>query len=74
METVAFCTCKHHECPHNPVNHDKGCTPCIESNLKQKKLPSCFFHSLPHLESRKGDTYHDFAELVLENERLQAQE
>ncbi|MFQ7004652.1 MAG: DUF6485 family protein, partial [Ruthenibacterium lactatiformans] len=26
---VAFCTCRDTKCPLNPVNHDRGCTPCI---------------------------------------------
>ena len=25
---VAFCTCRDTKCPLNPVNHDRGCTPC----------------------------------------------
>lgn len=38
-----FCTCPDTKCPKHPVNHSKGCNPCIASNLKSKDIPTCFF-------------------------------
>lgn len=38
-----FCTCTDIKCPKHPVNHNKGCDPCIASNLHQKEMPTCFF-------------------------------
>ena len=43
MGKVDFCTCKDHTCPLNQVNHDKGCSSCIEKNLNDDEIPSCFF-------------------------------
>jgi len=39
MPDVPFCTCVDYECPAHPVNHDKGCTPCIAKNLAEKCIP-----------------------------------
>ena len=41
-----FCTCTDYKCPNHPVNHDKGCTFCIQKNLRQKEIPACFFHDI----------------------------
>ena len=38
-----FCTCHVTACPHHPSNHDRGCDPCIKSNLEKSKMPSCMF-------------------------------
>lgn len=62
-----FCTCTNLECPIHPTKHEKGCAPCIAKNLKQKEIPNCMFHKLENAESRTGDSYQDFAYLVLEN-------
>ncbi|MFR2589791.1 MAG: DUF6485 family protein [Ruthenibacterium lactatiformans] len=43
---VAFCTCRDTKCPLNPVNHDRGCTPCIGKCLREGELPSCFFNAV----------------------------
>jgi len=63
-----FCTCTNLECPVHPTKHEKGCALCIAKNLKQKEIPNCMFHKLENAESRMGDSYQDFANLVLENE------
>jgi len=63
-----FCTCTNMECPLHPTKHDKGCAPCISKNLKLKEVPNCFFNLVPHAESRKGDSFRDFATLILEEE------
>lgn len=61
-----FCTCTHLKCPLHPTNHDKGCSLCIEKNLKTKEMPDCFFNVLES-KDRKGDSFEDFAEIVLKN-------
>ena len=60
-----FCTCNSLDCPHHPTNHDKGCTPCIEKNLRTKEIPGCFFRLFENHADRDGDTIFDFAKLVL---------
>ena len=46
MSSVAFCTCNDRKCPFNPVNHDKGCTPCIAKNLHEHEIPTCLFNAI----------------------------
>ena len=67
-----FCTCNDLACPLNPKNHDKGCSPCIQKNLRQKEIPNCFSNwpdlpekgkaillkNLPNLSSAR--TVHEF--------------
>ena len=62
-----FCTCKNLKCPLHPTKHDKGCMPCISKNLRLKEMPECFFNLLQNADTRKGDTFKDFAKLALEN-------
>ena len=38
-----FCTCPASGCGHHPANHQSGCDPCIQKNLRQGEIPSCFF-------------------------------
>ena len=59
-----FCTCTDLDCPLHPSNHDKGCAPCIAKNLKQREIPSCFFHLAA--PDKKDGTYffEDFARAV----------
>ena len=66
-----FCTCGDKNCPHNPINHDKGCTPCIEKNLKAGEIPSCFFDAVGS-RTEDGYTYEAFARHVkrTKNEKL----
>ena len=59
-----FCTCGDLKCPFHPSNHDKGCTPCILKNLKQKEIPSCFFHDITCEKPTDAWHYEDFAALV----------
>lgn len=66
MENLSlFCTCKNVDCPLHPTKHNKGCTPCISKNLKMKEIPSCFFQLVPDGGARTGDTFEDFAKLVM---------
>ncbi|MDE5549558.1 MAG: hypothetical protein K2J13_04840 [Clostridia bacterium] len=60
-----FCVCKDHDCPFHPTNHDKGCTPCIAKNIKNKEIPSCFFNAADGYPSKDGYTFEAFAKLVL---------
>ena len=63
--SVPFCTCKYTDCPNHPTNHDKGCTPCIEKNLRQGEIPECFFCQAEKDTKREGVTQADYARLVL---------
>ncbi len=62
-----FCTCTNLECTLHPTRHDQGCAPCIAKNLKLGEIPSCFFNLLDNAESRTGDTFEDFADLIIKN-------
>lgn len=57
MNSVAFCTCNDRKCPFNPVNHDKGCTPCIAKNLHEHEIPTCLFNAISpdRLEADKDE-------------------
>ena len=66
MENISpFCTCKNLDCPLHPTKHKKDCALCISKNLRLKEIPRCFFNLLDHAEARAGDSYEDFAKLVL---------
>ena len=67
-EKPTFCNCGDKNCPHNPINHDKGCTPCIEKNLKAGEIPSCFFNMVGK-KSGDGYSYEDFASHVIKTKR-----
>ncbi len=60
-----YCTCKDLKCPLNPANHNKGCTPCIQKNLKLREIPSCFFNLVGDAGSLDSFYIEDFAEFVL---------
>ncbi len=64
-----FCTCKNLDCPLHPTKHEKGCAPCISKNLRLKEMPNCFFNQVDGAERRQGDSFQDFAELVLDHEK-----
>lgn len=69
MENLSkFCTCKDTECPLNPVNHEKGCSLCINKCLTVGEIPSCFFNAVNEKAKRTGYTYKDFAQFVLNNQ------
>ena len=61
------CTCGNLSCPLHPTKHDKGCTPCIVKNLRLGEMPNCFFNLVANSDKRSGDTFEDFARLVLAN-------
>lgn len=62
-----FCTCGDRTCPNHPSNRDKGCTLCIEKNLRCGEIPSCFFHASGNPKQGTGYTYEDFAKTILNN-------
>ena len=59
-----FCTCTDLACPCHPANHDRGCDLCIQKNLRQGEVPSCFFHDVGGEKPTEGWHYQDFAALV----------
>ena len=65
-----FCTCTDYQCPCHPVNHDRGCSLCIQKNLKQKEIPSCFFHDIACEKPPPDWHYQDFARLVEKAENI----
>ncbi len=69
-----FCTCRDKACPLNPVNHDKGCTPCVAKCLREGELPSCFFNAVTPYRGPNADySYEGFARVVLGRETAPAE-
>ena len=66
---VEFCTCKNLDCTLHPTKHNKGCTLCINKNLRLKEIPNCFFDLVDGAESREGDSFKDFAKLILRGKK-----
>lgn len=63
MESI--CTCTHKTCPNHPTKHDKGCTPCINKNLKAGEIPDCFFNLVTdHMDEIQDYTIQGFAKIV----------
>lgn len=60
-----LCTCKNTKCKLHQINHDLGCTPCIEKNLKMDEMPNCFFDKIDPEHKRKGTKTKDYAEFLL---------
>lgn len=60
-----FCTCQNLGCPLHPTKHEQGCAPCIRKNLNRRELPNCFFSLVEGADKRTGDSFQDFAELML---------
>ncbi len=67
MSNVVFCTCNETGCPNHPTNHDKGCTPCIEKNLREREIPACFFKKAGGVKPTEGWHFEDFAALINAN-------
>ena len=61
----SFCTCDNRTCPQHPTRHEKGCTPCIKKNLRLGEIPNCFFKLIENSETRTGDSFEDFARMVI---------
>ncbi len=67
-----FCTCDNLTCPLHPMRHEKGCTPCIRKNLRLGEIPNCFFKQIKNSETRAGDTFEDFARMVMKAREYEA--
>ena len=63
-EPKEFCTCTDLTCPLHPTNHDLGCDLCIQKNLHEKEIPSCFFNDIDCEKPTEEWHYEDFAALV----------
>lgn len=59
-----MCTCTDTNCPNHPANHESGCTKCIEKNLREREIPSCFFHALNTGNAQHGYSYEEFMRMV----------
>ncbi len=65
MSNVSFCTCVDHECPCHPVNHDRGCTPCIAKNLDEEAIPVCFYRKMePDMDRKQDYSFQGYARFV----------
>lgn len=66
MENISkFCTCKNLDCHLHPTKHNKGCAPCISKNLRLREIPNCFFNLAENADKRTGDSFKDFAEIII---------
>ncbi|MBQ3080474.1 MAG: hypothetical protein IJC48_10845 [Clostridia bacterium] len=60
-----ICTCTDTGCPNHPVNHEDGCTKCIIKNMREREIPSCFFHMLDIGDEQHGYSFEEFARMVM---------
>ena len=67
MNLSEFCTCQKTSCPMHPVNHELGCSLCIEKNLLTHEIPTCYFNLLNDPDPGEGGSLEDFAALVMRN-------
>ena len=68
MNNSHFCPCTDYECDFNPINHDKGCSLCVEDRFKTKEIPKCFFIStIDDIDSIEDWSFEAFAKIVLSN-------
>jgi hypothetical protein len=59
---LCFCSCPDHSCPNNPVNHDRGCVPCVAKCLGYNEIPSCFFRKIePDMDRKQDYSFQGFA-------------
>ncbi len=63
-----FCTCSAVDCKLHPYQHEKGCDPCIQKNLKAGEIPGCFFRLVKEdVSELKEFTIQSFADFVYKN-------
>ncbi len=68
-----FCPCRNTSCRCHPSNHDLGCSPCIEKELRKREIPSCFFDFVIRPGEQVADcSMEAFARRVLEKQALAA--
>ncbi len=65
MNAKELCARKNLKCKLHPNNHDLGCTPCIEKNLKTDEMPNYFFDKIERDHKRKGTKTRDYAEFYI---------
>ena len=61
-----ICTCTDKKCPAHPSNHNMGCVPCVNKNLSQGEIPSCFFKKVNggNIKGITQFTFESFADIV----------
>lgn len=65
----SYCTCQDKSCPFHPVNTGRGCTPCIQKNLRLGEIPNCFFVKVvDDLDKVESFTMEGFAREVIKKE------
>ena len=70
-----FCTCTDLACPLHPENHEKGCDLCIEKNLRQREMPTCFFLSVSKdIDEVTEFTVEGFVDFYLKHKTLKNKE
>jgi len=63
-----FCTCPVTQCQQHPSNHNDGCDPCIQDNLKKNKMPACFFNIINNdINEVKDYTINGFVDFYLKH-------
>lgn len=65
VDAKTFCTCPDTECPFNPVNHDQGCTPCMEHNIELGEMPSCLINKAGLERRREGYDIEEYSRCVV---------
>ena len=69
---LEFCTCHVTDCPHHPMTRkDDNCTACIEKNLREQEIPTCFHNMIGVQSDEKSTTpysFYHFAKKVFEVE------
>ncbi len=69
-ENRHFCTCPVTKCRYHPINHDKGCDPCMESNIKDGQVPNCLFQAVnPDISGVKDFSIKGFVQFYLKNNK-----
>ncbi len=65
-KSAAFCPCDDYQCEYNPINHDKGCNLCVESSVRDREIPKCFFLvATDDISDIEDWSFEAFARLVL---------
>jgi hypothetical protein len=63
-----FCSCPETQCPNHPGNHNKGCDPCIQKNLKFGEIPSCFWSNITNgVVGKTKYSVEEFAKFYLDH-------
>jgi hypothetical protein len=64
--SAPFCPCTDGNCEFNPMNHDKGCTLCVEDSIQCEEIPKCFFKQAGgDIDTITDWSFENFANVVL---------